>query len=104
MPLYLFSHPDLIEEVLRSRSEHFIKDRGLQVSTSVFGQGLLTSEGELWRRQRRLIQPAFQARQVHGYVPVMVEAAGRMMATWWDGQVRDLHADLMRVTVDVVAR
>src|SRR6516164_8264637 len=104
MPHYLFSHPDQIEQVLRSQSQHFIKDRGLQIGSSVFGQGLLTSEGELWRRQRRLIQPAFLAQHVHGYAPVMVEAAGRMLATWRDGQVRDLHADLMRVTLDVVAR
>jgi cytochrome P450 len=104
MPYYLFSHPDQIEQVLRSRSEHFIKDRPLQVTTSVLGSGLLTSEGDLWRRQRRLIQPAFRTQRVHGYAPVMVEAAGRMLATWRDGQVRDIHADLMRVTLDVVAR
>ncbi len=104
MPCYLFSHPDQIEQVLRSKSQHFIKDRPLQISTSVFGHGLLTSEGELWRRQRRLIQPAFLAQQVRGYAPVMVEAATRMLATWRDGQVRDVHADLMRVTLDVVAR
>jgi cytochrome P450 len=104
LPHYLFSHPDQIEQVLRSQSQHFIKDKGLQIGTSVFGQGLLTSEGELWRRQRRLIQPAFLAQHVHGYAPVMVEAAGRMLATWRDGQVRDFHADLMRVTLDVVAR
>jgi cytochrome P450 len=104
MSCYLFSHPDQIEEVLRSKSQHFIKDRPLQISTSVFGRGLLTSEGDLWRRQRRLIQPAFLAQQVRGYGPVMVEAAGRMLATWRDGQVRDIHAELMRVTFDVVAR
>ncbi|MBV8311679.1 MAG: cytochrome P450, partial [Planctomycetaceae bacterium] len=57
MSCYLLSHPDQIEEVLRSKSQHFIKDRPLQISTSVFGRGLLTSEGDLWRRQRRLIQP-----------------------------------------------
>jgi len=104
MPYYLFNHPDQIEEVLRTKSEHFIKDRPLQVTTSVLGRGLLTSEGQLWRRQRRLIQPAFLAQQVHGYAPVMVEAAGRMLATWRDGQVRDIHADLMRVTLDIVVR
>src|SRR3954451_17634205 len=104
MPSYLFSHPDQIEQVLRSRSQHFIKDRPLQISTSVFGRGLLTSEGDLWRRQRRLIQPAFLAQQVRGYAPVMVEAAGRMLASWRDGQVRDVHADLMHLTLDVVTR
>ena len=67
MPFYLFSHPDQIEQVLRSQSQHFIKDRPLQISTSVFGHGLLTSEGDLWRRQRRLIQPAFLAQRVQGY-------------------------------------
>src|SRR6516164_5249197 len=50
MPCYLFSNPDQIEEVLRSKSEYFIKDRPLQISTPVFGKGLLTSEGDLWRQ------------------------------------------------------
>jgi cytochrome P450 len=104
MPCYLFSNPDQIEEVLRSKSEYFIKDRPLQISTSVFGKGLLTSEGDLWRRLRRLIQPALQIQQVRGYGPIMVEEADRMLVSWRDGQVRDIHVDLMRMTLPVVIR
>jgi cytochrome P450 len=104
LPCYMFSHPDQVEEVLRSKSQHFIKDKPLRIAASVFGRGLLTSEGDLWRRQRRLIQPAFLGQQVRGHAPAMVEAAGRMLETWRDGQVRDVHADLMRATLDIVAR
>src|SRR4051812_24236874 len=88
MTCYLFNHPDQIEEVLRTQSQHFIKDRFLQLSTSVFGRGLLTSEGDFWRRQRRQIQPAFLHQQVQGYGAIMVGSAARMLETWGEGAVR----------------
>ena len=104
LPCILFYHPDQIDEVLRTQSHLFIKDRPLQISTAVFGKGLLTSEGDYWRRQRRLIQPAFLQQQVRGYGATMVDAAERMVDSWRDGQVRDVAADLTRLTLDIVAR
>src|SRR3954451_18668768 len=101
---YQFNHPDQIEEILRAKHELFIKDRPLQISTRVFGKGLLSSEGELWRRHRRLMHPGFLQQQVRGHAGTMVACAARMLESWRDGQVRDVYEDLTRMTLDIAAR
>src|SRR5262245_52664576 len=57
--VFLVNHPDPIEEVLVTKSRHFIKHFALRLNPMILGKGLLTSEGDFWLRQRRLIQPAF---------------------------------------------
>src|SRR5262249_35734018 len=57
--VWLLSHPDLVEAVLVTRARDFGKHWALRLNPAVFGNGLLTSEGDFWLRQRRLIQPAF---------------------------------------------
>jgi cytochrome P450 len=64
----------------------------------------LTSEGDFWLRQRRLIQPAFGRERIAGYAPVMVELTDRLTAGWRDGETRDLHADMTRLTLEIIAR
>lgn len=103
LPCYVFNHPAQIEEVLRTHSPNFIKDRPLQDSR-VLGRGLLTSEGDLWRRQRRLIQPAFLHQQVQGYGEMMVASAVRRLETWREASVRDIHEDLTRLALDIAAQ
>jgi cytochrome P450 len=68
------------------------------------GKGLLTSEGEEWRGQRKLIQPAFRHDCLVPYTAAMVEAADRVLEAWHNGDVRDIHQDMMRTTLDIVAR
>jgi cytochrome P450 len=101
---YLISHPDAIEEVLRHQHRKFIKDRGTRMLSAFLRQGLLTSEGELWRRQRRLAQPAFQLEQVQKYGQVMVALTEDLLRDWKIGQTRDVHADMMRLTLRIAAQ
>jgi cytochrome P450 len=68
------------------------------------GNGLLTSEGDFWRRQRRLAQPAFHRERVASYAGAMVAFAERMLTTWEDGQVRDVQEDMMQLTLEIVAK
>jgi cytochrome P450 len=103
-PCLLVNHPDLIESVLVKNSRNFIKPFAFRFTRAVLGNGLLTSEGSFWLRQRRLAAGAFQAERIAGYGPDMVSAAVRMLATWRDGETRDIHADMMQVTLDIVAR
>jgi cytochrome P450 len=100
--VYLLSHPDLIEEVLHSRN--FIKHAGLRMNRMFFGNGLLTSEGDFWLRQRRLLQPAFQRDRLAAHVPVMVAHAEQLADSWRDGEVRDMHADMTRLTLGIISR
>jgi cytochrome P450 len=102
MVIYLLNHPDAIEQVLRRDHRLFRKDKGTRMLSSFLGEGLLTSEGETWRRQRRLAQPAFLLDQVQKYAAVMVACTERALADWRPGQTRDVHADLMRLALDIV--
>jgi cytochrome P450 len=101
---YMLSNPEDIEHVLRGNHRQFRKDRGTRMLSSFLGQGLVTSDGDLWRRQRRLTQPAFQLDQIQKYGSIMVEATERMLHDWQPGQTRDIHADMMGLTLDIVAQ
>jgi cytochrome P450 len=69
-----------------------------------FGQGLLTSEGEFWRRQRRLAAPAFHAQRLAGYGETTVRYSERMIESWRPGELRDAHADVMALTLGIAAK
>ena len=103
LPLYLLSHPDYAEYVLVKNNRNFMKSRYFRRELNFLGQGLLNSEGDLWRRQRRLAQLAFHRRCVGTYGEVMVSHAERMLATWRDGEVRDIHQEMRRLTLGIVA-
>jgi cytochrome P450 len=100
---YQLNHPDAIEYVLRGNHRNFSKDKGTRLLSSLLGQGLLTSEGELWRRQRRLAQPAFQLDQVQKYGDVMRTCTERALRDWRPGEVRDVHADMARLTLEIAS-
>jgi cytochrome P450 len=99
----LLSHPDLIEEVLVTKSANFTKHWGLRAARRLLGDGLLTSEGESWRRQRRLIQPAFTRERIASYGQTMVRLAERHTEQWRDGQTRDVHADMSQLALEIAA-
>lgn len=102
--IYLVSHPDLIEDVLVTQNQNFIKHFALRLNPLLLGKGLLTSEGEFWLRQRRLIQPAFVRSRIAAYAPAMVETTLRMLAGWQPGQQRNIHAEMMKLTLDIAAK
>ncbi len=102
--LLFLNHPDLVEEVLVTQNRKFIKHYRLRAARRTLGNGLLTSEGEFWRSQRKLAQPAFHRERIAAYADVMVQYTERMLASWEDGQTRDVQADMMRLTLEIVAR
>ena len=103
-PIALLSHPDDIRDVLVTSQRNFTKGRGLERARLLLGDGLLTSEGEVHLRQRRLVQPAFHRQRVIGYGHVMAEAAGRLRDTWRDREQLDLHESMMGLTLAIVAQ
>ena len=102
--VYFISHPDYIEQVLVTDNRKFIKGRILRKNKQLFGNGLLTSEGDFWLRQRRLAQPAFHRGRVASYADTMVRSASRMASEWGNGDERDIHAEMMRLTLSIVAK
>jgi len=102
-PVYVVTDPALIEEILVRKQASFGKSSGLRVTLAAFGRGLLTSDGELWRQQRRILQPAFNKRRVQGYRQYMEAAMARLLSAWGDGGVRDIHRDMTDFCFDVLA-
>ena len=99
--VYLLNHPDLVRQVLVTAGRTTVKSRGLQVAKHLLGEGLLTSEGELHRRQRRLIQPAFHAARIARYAEQMVAAAAEHSAGWRVSAVPGPAGAAGEMTVDV---
>ncbi len=103
--IVLINRPDLIEFVLTTGNRHFSARTYIKkLLTPTLGTGLLTSEGDDWLRQRRLAQPAFHKNRINGYAASMVAYTERLLATWRDGETRDLHADMTRLTLEIVAK
>jgi cytochrome P450 len=102
--IYLVSHPDFIQDILVTRQAQFKKSRMLERARVLLGDGLLTSEGELHLRQRRLIQPAFHRERMAAYASVMVECADRARQRWSSGGELDLSVEMSRLTLAIVSR
>jgi len=102
--VFFLNHPDYIESVLVTNHKNFIKDRVMRNSRWFFGDGLLTSEGAQWMRQRRLSQPAFHRERIAAYTRTMTDYAEEMMGLWKDGETCDIHQEMMRLTVKIVVK
>jgi cytochrome P450 len=101
---YLLNHPDLFKDVLVTHSHKFMKGLGLQRAKRVLGEGLLTSEGEFHRRQRRLLQPAFHRDYIRAYGEVMTTYAAAMRDSWQPRQEIDIAEQMRHLTLAIVAR
>jgi cytochrome P450 len=101
---YVLNHPSLVEGVLRTHASEVIKDKLTRLIVPILGQGLVTSEGAFWRRQRKLAMPAFQRGAIERYGAVMVDHALKLRESWLDGQARDVHEDMMALTLGIVAK
>ena len=102
--IYFVNHPDLIQDILVTRQALFKKSRMLERARVLLGEGLLTSEGEVHLRQRRLIQPAFHRERMAGYAAVMVERAAACREGMKSGEAFDMSVEMSRLTLAIVAR
>lgn len=103
---YFLYHPRDIEYVISTNAKNFIKSRNQRspLFQRLVGNGLLTSEGEVWKRQRRLAQPAFHRQRINAYAETMANYAERMISTWQDGEVHDIHRDMLRLALEIVVK
>ena len=102
-PTWLVNHPDDIEALLVKHARIMARDDGVVVLERVLGQGLLTSDGELWKRQRKLMAEAFTPKRIHSYGAAMARVGDASLRSWRNGAVINVHREMSRVTMDVVA-
>jgi len=105
----LLRHPDAIKHVLVDNNPNYDKHtRGYDVLREFLGNGLLTAEGDLWRRQRRIAQPAFHRRRIEGFADAMLADTLDMLRRWDDlaglGRTVDMAHEMMALTLRIVGR
>ena len=102
---FQLNHPDYIEHVLVQHNENYVKgDQFQKILGPITGNGILNSEGAVWRRNRHLLQPAFHPDRIREYASMMTAFTEEALETWEDGQTRLVHEDMMEVTLRIVAR
>lgn len=107
---YLISHPKLIEQTLIKQSDIFVKMYDPKKPTGLalgLGQGLVTSQGDLWQRQRHLMQPVFQRSNLASLLPQIVTVGNNLLARWrllGDGAQVNLADEMMQVTLEVITQ
>ena len=99
----LLTNPEHITQVLRDR-QLFVKGQDMELLKTLLGNGLLTSEGSFWQRQRRLAQPIFHQRRINGYGETMVEYTQRMLENWKAEDTLDIQQEMMHLTLNIVMK
>ena len=103
VPVYLLNNPDHIECVFRSRNCIKPKSLRLPLQRRIFGNGLLSSDGEVWLRQRRLTQPAFHRDRLATYAAVMIACTEKMLADWESKEIRDVYDEMRALAFEIAA-
>ena len=105
---YVFIHPREVEYVLQTHSRNFRKGRNFDVIRHSTGNGIFTSEGEFWLRQRRLMQPVFHRQKISIFAEIMTETTGEMLERWEVFAERkqsfDIVAEFMRLTLSIIGK
>jgi cytochrome P450 len=101
---FLLNRPDLVWDVLATRSHDVTKGPTMQAAKRLLGEGLLTSEGAAHQRQRRLIQPIFHHERIDAYGADMVRIGDRTSERWTPDEIVDVHQEMARLTLAVVGR
>jgi cytochrome P450 len=102
--IIVLNNPRDVEEVLVTQQRNFVKGYFYRILGPLLGNGLLTSESDFWLRQRRLAQPAFHRERINTYAQTMVAYTHELLGHWSDDSVRDVHQDMMRLTLRVVGK
>src|SRR3954463_7487978 len=99
---YIVNHPDGVRRVLHDHHLNYKKNFVYERLKSMLGNGLLTSQGDLWKRQRKLAQPAFHRQRIKGFADLMTTHTARMLERWKglaaSRQTFDVHHEMMRLT------
>jgi cytochrome P450 len=103
---YVINHPDHIKRVLLSNHRNYTKGEGMDRVKILLGNGIMTSEGDFWRRQRRMMQPSFHRRVIDQFSTLIRKVNDRFAARWTENAARgepiNLSDDTSELTLDIV--
>ncbi len=105
--MYIVSEPDYVQHILQKNNRNYIKGHAYEELKHLLGNGLLTSEGDFWRKQRRLIQPAFHRERLTGFAKIMIEECQVVMGKWRvlpNGSTINLSKAMMEMTLQIVCK
>jgi cytochrome P450 len=104
MAVWVLNDPDAAHHVMVERHKNYRKGRSTRAVGRILGQGLVTTDGDVWRQHRHLMQPAFHQEALHGLVQTMTNAVESMLGGWpaAGSHPFDLHAEMMRVTLRII--
>ena len=106
--VYMVTHPDHVRHILQDHNQNYVKGPLVQRSKVLIGEGLFSSEGGFWRRQRRLAQPAFHRERIASFATIMTDTIGAMLDRWQSfaasGRAFDVMPEVSRLTLDVVGK
>lgn len=105
--MVIVSNPNMVKHVMLDNNRNYVKSTAYKSLKLLLGEGLLTSEGDFWRKQRKLMQPGFHRDRLASFVKTYSEACQEMIDRWnklGDGAEVDVSADFMQTTLDVVCR
>ena len=102
---YFVNHPDYVCKVLAARSKSFRKPAVVQRAlVDILGENIFTSNGAAWKQRRQALQPAFHLRHVERYTQIMLDCARRELRDWRAGNIIDLEASMIRVTMNIIVK
>ena len=104
LDFYFVNEPKMVNEVLFTKHMNFVKGDILKRGKKVFGEGLLTSEGDFHHSQKRLIQRAFYSSTLASYSKVMLDYTDRMLESWKNKQTLDIHKEMTHLTMAIMAK
>lgn len=108
LPGYVLFHPDYVYHVLVKNQKNYIKGVGYNSFRLLVGQGLVTSDGELWRQQRRLMQPSFTPKAITPFADMMIELTQRLLDRWQPmaarGEAVVMDEEMTRLTMSIIGR
>ena len=107
--IYLVNHPEYIQQVLQSNNRNYTKDTfQYNMLRTVTGNGLLTSDGPFWLRQRRLVQPAFHRQRILEFGEIITNATQKILQSWkhtaGPNAHVDIDAEMMRLTLEIIGK
>ncbi len=104
LPFIFLNDAEAIAQVFVKNGNNYIRGRAFEILKDLLGEGLATSEGQPWLRQRRMMQPAFHKESIASYAEIMVAHSERLMNSWQDGETKVLQEEMRQLTLSIATR